>query len=96
MNTTQTSRLAYVAGSADLTDLLNLTDYPWSPTRWGGATITISDDHAIRITEDDGTFFVMVLSGGRAELIHTHVQFSGIAAQAAVLATLDALVAELI
>ncbi len=84
------------ATSADLTDLLNLTDYPWSLSRWGIPTITTPDeDHSIRITEEDGTFRMTVLSGGRAELIHTEARFSGIAAQAALLATIDAVIAEL-
>ena len=82
--------------SADLTDLLNLTDYQWSLSRWGIPTITTPDeDHSIRIAEEDGTFHMTVLSGGRAELIHTEARFSGIAAQAALLATIDAVIAEL-
>lgn len=85
------------ATSADLTDLLNLTDYPWSLSRWGIPTITTPDEeHSIRVTEEeDGTFYMTVLSGGRAELIHTEARFSGVAAQAALLATIDAVIAEL-
>lgn len=82
--------------TADLTDLLNLTDYPWSLTRWGVPTIDLPDgEHSIRVQEDDGTFFLTVLSGGKAQLIHTEAKFSGVAAQAALLATIDAVVAEL-
>lgn len=82
--------------TADLADLLDRSDYPWSPNRWGVATITLPDEYyQVRVTEDDGTFYLTVLSGGRAELIHTEARFSGIAAQAALLATLDAIVAEL-
>jgi len=82
--------------TADLTDLLNLTDYPWSLSRWGTPTITLPDEeHTIRVSEEDGTFYLYVLSGGRAQLLHTALRFSGIAAQAALLASLDAIVAEL-
>lgn len=82
--------------TADLTDLLNLTDYPWGFSRDGVPTIDLPDEeHSIRVTEDDGTFYLVVLSGGRAQLIHTELRFSGIAAQAALLASIDAIVSEL-
>ena len=80
----------------DLQDLLNTIEYPWHLSRWGVPTITTPDEsYNIRIAEVDGTYYLTVLSGGRAELIHTEARFSGVAAQAALLATLDALIAEL-
>lgn len=82
--------------NADLSDLMELSGLPWYPTRWGKAQIDLpDDDNTIRVSEDDGTFYVVALSGGSAELIHTEARFSGIAAQALVLATLDALMLEL-
>ena len=48
--------------TADLTDLMNLTDYPWALSRWGVPTITLPDEeHMISVTEDDGTFYLCVL-----------------------------------
>ena len=69
---------------AALRDLLDATDYPWHLSRWGAPQITLPDEgYAVRITEDDGTYYLTVLSGGPAELIHTEASFSGIAAQGA-------------
>lgn len=82
--------------TADLTDLLTAADYQWSLSRWGVPTITTPDEQfTLRVTEDDGTFYLVVLSGGKAELIHTEARFSGIAAQVALLATIDSMLAEL-
>jgi hypothetical protein len=76
--------------------LLDTADYPWDVSRWGFPTITLPDEkHSIRVSEDDGEFRVVLLSGGAAELIHTEMTFRGIAAQVAALATIDALIAEL-
>ena len=84
------------AATTDLTDLLSASGLPWHFNRWGVPTITFPDDqHKIRVSEDDGTFYLFVLSNGDAELIHTEARFSGVAAQALVLATIDALVSEL-
>ena len=83
--------------TADLTDILAFsTDYPWAANRHGIPEIVLPDDqHTIRVWEDDNTYRLVVLSGGRAQLIHTEVSFSGVAAQAALLATIDAMVEEL-
>ena len=82
--------------TADLTDLLNIAGFPWHLNRHGVPTITFPDgEHKIRVSEDDGTFYLFVLSNGDAELIHTEARFSGVAAQALVLATIDAIVSEL-
>lgn len=82
--------------TADLTDLLTAADLPWHLSRWGVPSITFPDgEHTIRVTQDEGTFYLVVLSDGKAQLIHTEVRFSGVAAQAALLATIDALMVEL-
>lgn len=82
--------------TADLAELLAFTDLPWYLNRWGFPEVTFPDEeYTIRVSEDDGTFRMTVLSGGRAELIHTEMQFSGVAAQAVLLASIDAVVAEL-
>lgn len=76
---------------------MNLTGVPWRLNRRGAAArIDFPDDeHIVRVwEEDDGTFYVTAFSGGRAEIIHTEAKFSGIAAQALALATIDALVGE--
>lgn len=81
--------------SRDLADMLDHADLPWTTTRWGAAEITTPDDeYTIRVAEEDGTYYVTVLSGGRAMLTHTEARISGVAAQAVLLATLDALIAE--
>ena len=90
------STLTAATVTADLRDLLDAIDYPWHLSRWGAPQITLPDEgYTVRITEDDGTYYLTVLSGGPAELIHTEASFSGIAAQCALLATIDAVVAEL-
>ncbi len=81
--------------SADLTDLLDKADLPWTLSRWGFPTITYpGGECAVRISEDDSTFYLTVLSGGKAELIHSQMQFSGLFAQAAMLSALDAVTTE--
>lgn len=79
--------------TADLTDLLDRTDYPWHLSKWGHPTIDLpGEEYAIRVCEDDGTFYLYVLLNGA---LHTQAQFDGLAAQVALLATIDALVVEL-
>lgn len=77
--------------TADLADLLAMTDLPWREARWTGYVTELPNGNRILVTEDDGTFEVTALTSG----IHTSAKLSGIAAQALVLATIDALIGEL-
>lgn len=75
----------------DLADLLDMTGLPWREGRWVGYVTELPNGNRIAVTEDDGTFEVTALTNG----IHTSAKLSGIAAQALVLATIDALIGEL-
>ena len=77
----------------DLTELLTIAGIDWNPNRWNDAAIiTLTTDHKATIVENDGTYFLTV---NAPDGIHTEAQFAGIAAQVAMLATIDALRAEL-
>ena len=46
--------------SSSLTDLMNLTDYPWHLTKWGVPEITLPDEqYSICVSEDDGTYYLV-------------------------------------
>ena len=88
------NRTPYTVNSPDLLELLDV--YPWYPNRDGIMQLTLpSEGFDFRVTEDDGTYKLTVLSGGRAELIHTEASFSGGAAGIALRAAIDSLVGEL-
>ena len=77
----------------DLAELLTIAGIDWNPNRWGDAAIiNLTQDHKATIVEDDGTYFLTV---NARDGICTEARFSGIAAQVALLATIDALRAEL-
>ena len=82
--------------STKTAELLTAAGLDWTPSRWGVPTVTVpGGEYLIRITEDDGTYSLTVLSGGRAELIHTEAAFSGVAAPALLIATVSTLLATL-
>lgn len=81
--------------TADLMETLSLTDYPWHLSRRGVPSLTLADEETtIRVSEDDGTFVVATLTGGKAELIADEVTICGTHAVAILLATIDAIVAD--
>ena len=56
-------------------------------SRWGHLQVR-DGDNIVRVTEDDGTYYVTVLSNDRAELERSELRVSGAAANPATLAAL--------
>ena len=82
--------------STKTAELLTAAGLDWTPSRWGVPTVTVpGGEYLIRITEDDGTYSLAVLSGGRAELIHTEATFTGRFAEVLLLAAITTLLATL-
>ncbi len=60
---------------------------PTEISRWGFMQ-TRDGARLVRVTEDDGTYRVIVMSSDRAELIHSELEVSGAMANPATLAAL--------
>jgi hypothetical protein len=81
--------------TTDLLDTLTLTEYPWYADRRGRPTLDLPDEETtVHVVEEDGTFYVTTLTGGRARLIADEVRISGVHAVAILLSVVDAIVAD--
>ena len=57
-------------------------------SRWGHLRADLGGGRVVQVTEDDGTFHVLVFAGGKAELIESQVSVSGALASPVGLAAL--------